>query len=81
MRVTGHARTRTDHGTVVCLDPRIVTKPYGKLFIESLPDCRRTDWNVAEGNRDSSGQSTAVARGLEPPCNTRTRTIPSSNWR
>ena len=36
-------RTRTDHGTVVCLDPRIVTKPYGKLFLESLPDCRRID--------------------------------------
>ena len=36
-------RTRTDHGTVVCLDPRIVTKPYGRLFIESLPDCRRLD--------------------------------------
>jgi ATP-dependent DNA helicase DinG len=36
-------RTRTDHGTVVCLDPRIVTKPYGKLFIESLPECRRTE--------------------------------------
>ncbi len=34
-------RTRTDHGTVVCLDPRIVTKPYGKLFIESLPECRQ----------------------------------------
>ncbi len=30
-----------DHGTVVCLDPRIVTKPYGRLFIESLPDCKR----------------------------------------
>src|SRR4029079_17052664 len=36
-------RTRTDHGTVVCLDPRIVTKPYGRLFIESLPDCRRIE--------------------------------------
>lgn len=36
-------RTRTDHGTVVCLDPRIVTKPYGRLFIESLPDCRRVE--------------------------------------
>jgi ATP-dependent DNA helicase DinG len=34
-------RTRTDRGTVVCLDPRIVTKPYGRLFIESLPECRR----------------------------------------
>ena len=36
-------RTRTDHGTVVCLDPRIVTKPYGRLFIESLPECRRLE--------------------------------------
>jgi ATP-dependent DNA helicase DinG len=35
-------RSKTDHGTVVCLDPRIVSKPYGKLFLESLPDCRRT---------------------------------------
>jgi ATP-dependent DNA helicase DinG len=35
-------RTRHDHGTVVCLDPRIVTKPYGRLFIESLPECKRT---------------------------------------
>jgi len=35
-------RTRTDHGTVVCLDPRIVTKPYGKLFLRSLPECQRT---------------------------------------
>jgi ATP-dependent DNA helicase DinG len=36
-------RTRNDHGTVVCLDPRIVTKPYGRLFVESLPDCRRVE--------------------------------------
>jgi ATP-dependent DNA helicase DinG len=34
-------RTKTDHGTVVCLDPRIVTKPYGRLFLESLPECGR----------------------------------------
>jgi ATP-dependent DNA helicase DinG len=34
-------RSRTDHGTVVCLDPRIVTKSYGRLFIESLPECRQ----------------------------------------
>jgi len=41
VRVTGNVRTRTDHGTVVCLDPRIVTKPYGRMFIESLPECRQ----------------------------------------
>jgi ATP-dependent DNA helicase DinG len=42
-------RTKTDHGTVVCLDPRVVTKPYGRLFIESLPECR---W--AESGRQPS---------------------------
>jgi ATP-dependent DNA helicase DinG len=36
-------RSRTDHGTVVCLDPRVVTKSYGRLFIESLPECRRAE--------------------------------------
>ncbi len=30
-------RTRTDRGIVVVLDPRIHTKPYGRLFLESLP--------------------------------------------
>jgi ATP-dependent DNA helicase DinG len=39
-------RTRSDHGTVVCLDPRIVTKPYGRLFIESLPECRRVEATI-----------------------------------
>jgi ATP-dependent DNA helicase DinG len=36
-------RSRNDHGTVVCLDPRIVTKPYGRFFIASLPQCRRME--------------------------------------
>jgi ATP-dependent DNA helicase DinG len=43
-------RSRTDTGTVVCLDPRIVLKPYGKLFIESLPECRWVD-ESASGRR------------------------------
>ena len=43
-------RTRTDHGTVVCLDPRIVTKPYGRLFTDSLPECRRVDTTVFRAN-------------------------------
>ncbi|MFM8734299.1 MAG: ATP-dependent DNA helicase [Pirellulales bacterium] len=30
-------RTHTDHGTVVILDPRMITKPYGATFLESLP--------------------------------------------
>jgi ATP-dependent DNA helicase DinG len=33
-------RTRQDRGMVVILDPRVRTKPYGRVFLESLPDCR-----------------------------------------
>lgn len=32
-------RTRTDTGIVAILDPRIRTKRYGRLFLQSLPDC------------------------------------------
>ena len=32
-------RTSSDHGMVVLLDPRIRTKRYGQLFLDSLPDC------------------------------------------
>jgi ATP-dependent DNA helicase DinG len=30
-------RTADDSGTVVILDPRMLTKPYGRVFLESLP--------------------------------------------
>ena len=30
-------RTQSDHGTVVILDPRMITKPYGRVFLDSLP--------------------------------------------
>jgi ATP-dependent DNA helicase DinG len=32
-------RTKTDHGLVVVLDNRIVTKPYGRAFLKALPKC------------------------------------------
>ena len=32
-------RTKTDHGIIAILDPRIKTRYYGKRFIESLPKC------------------------------------------
>ncbi|HEY2146728.1 MAG TPA: helicase C-terminal domain-containing protein, partial [Pirellulales bacterium] len=35
-------RSQSDSGLVVILDPRVKTKPYGKVFLDSLPDCRRT---------------------------------------
>jgi ATP-dependent DNA helicase DinG len=34
-------RTRSDRGLVVILDPRVVTKQYGRRFVEALPECRR----------------------------------------
>jgi ATP-dependent DNA helicase DinG len=34
-------RTATDKGIVVLFDPRVLTKPYGRLFLEALPDCKR----------------------------------------
>lgn len=33
-------RSKTDTGQVVILDPRVRTKRYGRLFLESLPKCR-----------------------------------------
>lgn len=35
-------RTAQDSGTIVILDPRIRTKSYGKIFLESLPECETT---------------------------------------
>jgi ATP-dependent DNA helicase DinG len=32
-------RTRTDTGMVAILDPRIRTKAYGRVFLDSLPEC------------------------------------------
>jgi ATP-dependent DNA helicase DinG len=32
-------RSQTDRGLVVCLDKRILTKAYGRLFVEALPGC------------------------------------------
>jgi ATP-dependent DNA helicase DinG len=34
-------RTCTDKGRVVILDPRLLTKGYGKRFLAALPHCRR----------------------------------------
>lgn len=36
-------RTQQDRGAVALLDRRIVTKPYGRAFLESLPKARRVD--------------------------------------
>src|SRR5208282_4251411 len=35
-------RSQRDQGIVVILDPRVRTKPYGRMFLASLPKCRQT---------------------------------------
>jgi len=40
-------RSKRDTGMVVILDPRVRTKNYGKLFLASLPNCRRLGEQVA----------------------------------
>ena len=42
-------RSQRDRGMVVILDPRVRTKPYGRLFLDSLPDCRRVIEPVDSG--------------------------------
>ncbi|MCG3147555.1 MAG: putative ATP-dependent helicase DinG [Verrucomicrobiae bacterium] len=32
-------RRKTDHGIIVILDNRILTKRYGRIFLDSLPEC------------------------------------------
>ncbi|AWM38735.1 putative ATP-dependent helicase DinG [Gemmata obscuriglobus] len=34
-------RTATDTGIVVLFDPRVITKPYGRVFLDALPDAAR----------------------------------------
>ncbi len=34
-------RTMSDTGLVVIFDPRVLTKGYGRTFLQALPDCRR----------------------------------------
>jgi ATP-dependent DNA helicase DinG len=34
-------RSKTDRGIVAILDPRVLTKPYGRQFLASLPPCER----------------------------------------
>jgi ATP-dependent DNA helicase DinG len=46
-------RTRTDRGIVAILDPRVLTKPYGKTFLNSLPECPRIVDKEDFGRRSS----------------------------
>lgn len=41
-------RTQTDRGIVVLFDPRVLTKGYGKQFLDALPPCRTYIDGVAQ---------------------------------
>jgi ATP-dependent DNA helicase DinG len=41
-------RTKTDTGIVVLFDPRVLTKRYGRVFLDAIPECKRFVDGVAE---------------------------------
>jgi ATP-dependent DNA helicase DinG len=47
-------RSRSDTGMVVILDPRVLTKPYGRAFLDALPDCRRYVDGISEADTAGS---------------------------
>jgi ATP-dependent DNA helicase DinG len=49
-------RTQQDRGIVVILDPRVRTKPYGRTFLQSLPECRVVDESIDEENSEQVSQ-------------------------
>ncbi len=48
-------RSATDKGVLAVLDPRLRTKAYGRMFLESLPPCRITSDIVDVSNVFESG--------------------------
>jgi len=44
-------RSKNDRGIVVILDPRLLTKPYGRTFLSSLPECPRVIETLDLGSR------------------------------
>ena len=56
-------RSKSDRGIVVILDPRVVRKPYGRRFLDSLPPCRV---EISEQPRYVAGRSARSFRGPFP---------------
>lgn len=47
-------RTASDRGIVAVLDKRILTKPYGRSFLQSLPQCTSRQGPIAALSRETS---------------------------
>ena len=52
-------RTATDTGLVVLFDPRVLTKPYGKMFLDALPDAKR----FIDGEEDTGAKPGGCGKG------------------
>jgi ATP-dependent DNA helicase DinG len=47
-------RSRSDRGAVVILDRRVLTKSYGKMFLDSLPACTVRQAPLAQLPREAA---------------------------
>jgi ATP-dependent DNA helicase DinG len=57
-------RTATDTGIVVLFDPRVLTKPYGRLFLEALPNAKRfIDGKEETGTEGKGGRGRRIRAG------------------
>lgn len=56
-------RTATDTGMVVLFDPRVLTKPYGRVFLEALPECKR----FVDGEETAPPRAADVRRSAGTP--------------
>jgi ATP-dependent DNA helicase DinG len=54
-------RSQQDSGIVVLLDPRIRTKPYGRTFLNSLPDCELV---IESAYGEPTGEPEPIDRNL-----------------
>jgi ATP-dependent DNA helicase DinG len=53
-------RTKSDRGIVVLFDPRVLTKGYGRTFLEALPDCRTFIDGIETARRHFAGTKSST---------------------
>lgn len=47
-------RTQSDRGVVAVFDKRLLTKKYGRLFLESIPECHKVTGTLADLPREAA---------------------------
>ncbi len=60
-------RSKTDRGVVVILDKRVLTKNYGRLFLESLPKCAKQQGPLKELGKRAAGWIDSKINGNGDP--------------